>query len=186
MTDALDKEIEAIRAVLAALEPLDAGVRASVLDYVLKRLGVAAPTSGPAWNSAGGVAPPVPALASATPPIHIEAFKNEKQPKSANEMAALVAYYLANLVPTGDRKKTINAKDIETQFKIAKFPLPKRHDVTLLNAKAAGYFDSAGDGEFRLNAVGHNLVAHSMPRVTAGKATRKRRTKKNAIRKKAR
>ena len=36
--------------------------------------------------------------------------------------------------------------------------------MTLPNAKSAGYFDAVGNGEYKLNAVGHNLVVHSMPR----------------------
>ncbi len=79
-------------------------------------------------------------------------------------MAAIVAYYLMNIAPHDKRKETINQKDIVTQFKIASFPLPRQVRVTLQNAKNAGYFDLVGDGEYKLNAVGHNLVAHSMPR----------------------
>ena len=90
-------------------------------------------------------------------------------------MAALVAYYLANVVPVSDRKQTVSAKDVETHFKIAGFPLPKAVRVTLQNARTAGYFDSAGEGEYRLNAVGHNLVVHNLPRGEGSKATRRRK-----------
>ena len=38
MANNVDGEIEAIRAVLSALEPLYAAARESVLDYVCKRL----------------------------------------------------------------------------------------------------------------------------------------------------
>ena len=82
-------------------------------------------------------------------------------------MAALVAYYLSNVAPEQDQKKTVNQKDIETYFKMAEFPLPNQIRVTLPNAKAAGYFDAVGEGEYKLNAVGHNLVVHSMPRGAA-------------------
>jgi hypothetical protein len=79
-------------------------------------------------------------------------------------MAALVAYYLGNLAPEGQQKATVNTQDIETYFKIAKFPLPEQIRVTLQNARNAGYLDPAGEGAYKLNAVGHNLVVHSMPR----------------------
>ena len=79
-------------------------------------------------------------------------------------MAAVVAYYLANVAAPGERKERVTQKDIETHFKIAHFPLPQHPRVTLPNAKNAGYFDLVGYGEYKLNAVGHNLVAHSMPR----------------------
>src|ERR1043166_1148592 len=162
MTEAFDHEIAAIQAVLAALEPLEAGVRANVLDYVLKRLGIVAPAPPPPPPSgAGQVLPPAPPGSGS---VHIRAFKEQKKPRSANEMAAVVAYYLANLAPIVDRKQTVSTKDIETQSKIAGFPLPKTIRVTLQNARNAGYFDSTGDGEYRLNPVGHNLVVHNMPR----------------------
>ena len=169
MSEAVDKEIEAIKAVLSALQPLDGGARASVLDYVVKRLAIevaagASPAAGVADN-AQGFAPlsgqPEPPGAGA---VHIETLKKEKSPRSANEMAALVAYYFSHVAPPDKRKKTVNTQDIETYFKIASFPLPQQLRVTLPNAKAAGYFDLAGEGEYKLNAVGHNLVAHSMPR----------------------
>lgn len=168
--DVVEKEIEAIRAVLTALEPLSESARSSVLDYVLKRLGITltafstpqgsvAPGQSGAGSPSAGPSPAGPVAGS-----HIEALKNEKKPRSANEMAALVAYYLANLALPDQRKNAINTQDVETYFKIAKFPLPKQIRVTLQNARNAGYLDSTGDGEYKLNAVGHNLVVHNMPR----------------------
>ena len=98
--------------------------------------------------------------------------------KESHTLALIVAYYLSNLAPEAGRKKTVDQKDMETYFKIAKFVLPKQIRATLPNAKAAGYFDSAGDGKYKLNAVGYNLVAHSMPRGkdTPGKVGRLRKT----------
>ncbi len=118
-------------------------------------------------------------------PVHIRQFKEEKAPRSANEMAAVVAYYLANIAQPSDRKETINQKDVETYFKIAGFPLPRHVRQTLPNARNAGYFDFVGDGEYRLNAVGHNLVAHSLPR-SPGQERRSRPSGKPARAKKQR
>jgi ABC-type tungstate transport system substrate-binding protein len=84
-------------------------------------------------------------------------------------MAAVVAYYLSELASPDKRKKRINAIDVETYFKIADFPLPEIR-FTLPNAKAAGYFNAVGDGEYELNAVGHNLVVHNLPRTRPGPA----------------
>lgn len=182
MTEAIDREIAAIKEVLAALEPLDAGIRANVLDYVLKRLGIPAPAQGSSDSASAGLAPPPPAQ----PPggaVHIKAFKEQKKPRSANEMAALVAYYLANVAPAAERKQTVSARDMETQFKIAGFPLPKAIRVTLQNARTAGYFDSAGEGEYRLNAVGHNLVVHNLPRGDGSKVSAPKRRRKKTPRK---
>lgn len=182
MANNVDNEIEAIRTVLSALEPLDAAARESVLDYVCKRLNIqrAAPLSlstTPQINPPSIAATPVHPAASQQ--VHIKDFKEEKQPRTAIEMAALVAYYLENLAPGGDRKDSVGPEDLDTYFKIAEFKLPAQQRFTLVNARNAGYFDLVGGGKYKLNAVGHNLVVHSMPRKgNAGSTARKRATKK--------
>ncbi len=88
------------------------------------------------------------------------------------EMAALVAYYLSDLAPQAYRKTEIGTDDINTYFKQADFPLPTIPRQTLFNAKAAGYFDSAGRGAFKLNPVGHNLVVHGLPAAAGEPAPR--------------
>ncbi len=165
MGEPLDQEIEAIKAVLGALAPLSEKARASVIDYVTRRLDLTSPT------------PKLVAVDDRLPPaVHIKAFKEQKRPRSANEMAAVLAYFLANVAPQDQRKQTINHKDIETYFKIAAFPLPQHLRATLPNAKNAGYFDLIGGGEYKLNAVGHNLVAHNMPK--AGTGSRRPRSRR--------
>jgi hypothetical protein len=76
----------------------------------------------------------------------VRSLKEVKQPKSDNQMASLVAYYLKEAAPAYDRKDTISQDDIEKYFKQAGFPLPNRPARTLINAKNAGYFDPAGVG----------------------------------------
>jgi len=180
MSEPVDQEVEAIKAVLAALAPLSGKARASVLDYVTRRLDVVSTAVPPASS---GVAPALSTTLTrpvTSPSTHIKNFKEEKRPRSANEMAAVVAYYLANIVSVEQRKQTINQRDVETYFKIASFPLPQQVRATLPNAKNAGYFDLAGDGEYKLNAVGHNLVAHSMPRGGSDSTSSSRRAKRQS------
>jgi hypothetical protein len=95
-------------------------------------------------------------------------------------MAALVGYYVAELAPEEDRRDTIDASDIERYFKTAPFPLPSKRSNTLPNATAAGYFDPAGRGKYRLNPVGHNLVVHGMPAGESSAPPRRRTVKKAA------
>ena len=192
MSEAVDQEINAIKTVLSVLQPLDSRTRANVVDYVVKRLAIevgagGSPSAGVADSRQGFGAPSGQTEAPAAGPVHIETLKKEKSPRSANEMAALVAYYLSHVAPSDKRKTTVNTHDIETYFKIAKFPLPRQPRVTLQNARNAGYFDSVGSGEYRLNPVGYNLVAHSMPRgaqktTTAPKKKSTRKPRKKAKR----
>lgn len=97
--------------------------------------------------------------------IDIRTFKEEKAPKSAVQMACVVAFYLQELAPPNERKQTVTTEDLDKYFKQAKFQLPKNISVLLRDARVAGYFDSAsGKGEYALNAVGYNLVAHNLPK----------------------
>ena len=188
MTSNVDSEIEAIHVVLNALEPLDAAARASVLDYVLKRLNIHGAATTPSAAPLISTPPTPPAPTSVQPAVyqqlHIKDFKEQKQPRSAIEMAAIVAYYLENHAPEVDRKNSVDTEDLDTYFKIAGFKLPAQQRFTLVNARNAGYFDSAGSGEYRFNAVGHNLVVHSMPRKgNEGATPRKRTVKKKSSKK---
>ena len=185
MSDPVDQEIQAIKSMLQALTPLSPKARVSVLDYIAKRLDIAMPETDQKPDAGGGTADDKPETKKPPAPegsVHIKDLKTQKKPRSANEMAALVAYYLSNLAPQADRKNTVNQKDIETYFKIAEFPLPEQIRLTLPNAKAAGYFDSVGDGMYKLNAVGHNLVVHSMPRGKGTQPKARRARKKMAQR----
>ena len=60
-------------------------------------------------------------------------------------MACIVAYYLQYVVSESERKTDISNDDLDTYFRQADFPIPKRLDNVLVDAKAAGYFDSIVD-----------------------------------------
>jgi hypothetical protein len=160
-----DAELQAMSAVVEALKPLQEEQRTRVLEYVLGRFGavplqpqvvsVAAPASTPGSTPPGG-------SAYTTAVQDIRSLKETKKPKSANEMAALVAYYVSELAPIGQRQKAVTKADIEQYFKSAGFRLPADASFTLVNAKDAGYLDRIGSGQYKLNPVGYNLVAHRM------------------------
>lgn len=193
-----DPELEAIHAVLRALAGLDDEGRQRVVDYVFRRLGLILPLAserGPA-SAASTPSPPanVDLRTAAVPPTgahvrDIRSLKDAKQPRSAIEMAVLVAYYLSEIAPQSDRKSEIGTDDINKYFKQADFPLPGRPRKTLLDAKAAGYIDSAARGAYKLNPVGHNLIAHGLPASGDNATPRRARTtakKKAGTRRKAR
>lgn len=84
---------------------------------------------------------------SETLPTDIRRLTEVKQPKSASEMAAVVACYLAEAAGPTERKDTVENADMIRYFKQAKFRLPGNKTMILVNAKNAGYFDSAGAGQ---------------------------------------
>lgn len=165
-----DPELVAINTIVTTLGALNDEQRQSALGYVLRRFnasglqGSLAPVIGPGASILmSTLADQVPQTQGASPAIHdIRTLKETKAPKSANEMAALVAYYVSELAPGTDRKGAITKSDIERYFKMAGFHLPAEATFTLVNAKNAGYLESAGGGQYKLNPVGYNLVAHRM------------------------
>ncbi len=182
MASPYDQEIEAIGLCLNALEPLDVAARRSVLDYVAKRLQIVGADIGALiGESKTEPAPsnePKDADASTKEECHISELVEKKQPRSAIEMAVLVAYYLSHKAPKSERKQTISTEDLTTYFKIAEFKLPKSPQYTLPNTKSAGYLDSAGGGEYKLNPVGYNLIVHSMPKTSMSTRPSKRKLNK--------
>ena len=169
-----------MNAVVAALKPLRDDERKRVLEYVMLRFGTV-PLQAPLATVAAPVSVPsaAPSLVSG---VHgakhdIRSLKEAKNPRSANEMAALVAYYVSELAPEGERRSAINKADVERYFKSAGFNLPADAAFTLVNAKNAGYLDNAGAGQYKLNPVGYNLVAHRMG-MREKKEPRRARTRK--------
>ena len=175
MSDEAGADVKAITAIMAALKPLDGETRNHVLDYVLKRLGMVSPKEQRS-NVEPGIEPstrseviePALSLRANAPRDRtgqdIRSFAAEKHPQSGNEKVAVVAYYLAHVAPEEDRKDYLTADDIKTFFIQAGFELPTGPArMTLINAKNAGYFNAGDRGQYKLNAVGYNLVAHKLP-----------------------
>jgi len=170
MAQKVDTEIEAIKTLLNTLTPLSPDARQAVIEYVLKRLDL--PLSRVIAGMPASRASLVDRIDAALEParsepdkaIHLKDLKEQKKPKSAIEMAVLVAYYLSHVVPPKERKDAISTADVEMYFKIGGYKLPSAPEFTLPNAKNAGYLDTVGRGEYRLNPVGYNLVVHSLPR----------------------
>jgi hypothetical protein len=167
---AIVQELGAIKTVADALEPLGPEAQLHVIEYVTQALGIPASqgSASPSPRETPGGGSPAAAVPAPAPPqaehaIDIRTLKEQKKPRSANEMAALVAYYVSELLPPSERQAYITTADVERYFKQANFPLPGRVGMTLPNAASGGYFDSVGRGQWRLNPVGYNLVAHGMP-----------------------
>jgi len=188
MATAIDQEVKAIRTLFTALEPLQAKAREIVLDYVVRRLDVKtlAVGEGRALTAKNLPREPRHIAERELGQVHIKALKDQKDPQSAIEMAALIAYYLAHKAPPKERKQTITRKDLETYFKIAGFKLPMKPQFTLHNAKVAGYLNAIGNGKYKLNPAGYNLVVHNMPKTkmqAGGKTSKQGQARKRKAKK---
>ncbi len=174
-----DKELQAMSSIIKLLRPLNATERGRVLEYVLKRLEMST-LSAPSVSSIATVdAEPIePSNISRFAVKDIRSFTAEKQPRTANEMVAVVGYYLAELAPEGERTEKINTELVKRYFKMAAFPLPSVLRNMLHNAAAAGYLENISRGEYRLNPVGYNLVVHRLPQGGGGTSSTPTRQKR--------
>jgi len=187
-----DTELQAIQQVITALQTLEEDARTRVLAYVFHRLGLSSATPNPVLTpqeqqSSGLLSSQPTQLPPPTAIVpDIRSLKEAKQPKTDNQMAALVAYYLNEVAPAADRKDAISQDDIAKYFKQAGFELPKKAGMTLVNAKNSGYLDQAGPGLYKLNPVGYNLVVHGMPTSNENGNRRVRKSKGKKSSKQAR
>jgi len=170
---------QAIDAIVEALKSLEDTSQVTAIRAACDHLKIRPPeTIAIRQAPPGGT--PLPAGASVTPamPTDIRTLKQEKRPSTANEMAALVAFYLSELAPETERKAQVQQEDMVKYFKQAGYPLPKKPRFLLTNAKNSGYFDFLGEGKYRVNAVGYNLVAHNLPRAKSGETPTPRRKRR--------
>ncbi|MBK9130136.1 MAG: hypothetical protein IPM20_00630 [Gammaproteobacteria bacterium] len=160
---------QAIDQIIAALEALEPDSRINAIAAASAHLNLKIAPETPAHVAATQtMVQAVPAVGQSVHAhregkVDIRSLKQEKNPDSAKQMACVVAYYLQELAPEDERKNTISAQDLEKYFKQANFKLPKAMAQVLVDAKKSGYFEGGTRGEYKLNAVGYNLVAHGLP-----------------------
>jgi hypothetical protein len=110
-----------------------------------------------------------------------------KAPKSDQQFTAVVAYFYQFEAKSNEKKDAIDASVMKEAARLAGRPQVSRWNMTLTNAKNAGYLDAAGNGKFKLSSVGENLVAITLPgtggttKIKSSGASKK--TKKNISKK---
>lgn len=165
---------QAIDQVLKALSPFEQPDQQTILGAVCNHLKITLPGQGqsahvqPPPPPGGGVhtPPPPPPSANHFPdgrPVDINTLRERKKPASAKQMACLVAYYLSDVATGNERRDFVTHEDMEKYFKQGGYPQTSRPEQVLVDAKRSGYFDSTTRGQYKLNPVGHNLVAYKMP-----------------------
>ncbi len=162
---------QAIDQVIVALGAFEAADQQTILKAVYAHLKISAPSESPPPRRVQEEPATTPAMSAPARPretehtgMDIKTFKETKNPTSARQMACIVAYYLAEIAEEDERKDAVTVADVEKYFKQARFQLPTKLEQLLIDCRAAGYFESAGRGEYKLTRVGHNLVAHQLPK----------------------
>jgi hypothetical protein len=173
-------DYEAVRTVVATLEPFDASDQERILRWAREKLGL---TAG---NSAAASQPDTKPLratseaaASAAPTTatNIRSFIESKNPQSDIQFAAAVAYYHRFDAPEPQRKESILAADLQEACRQTGRDRLHKPGQTLINAHNHGYLDKGAErGTYIINTVGENLVAMALPGgEKAGSASTSRR-----------
>lgn len=175
---------EEIKAILHGRDKIE---QERIIRWVAESLSLAATSSLSPGNPSSPVAASTTPQPNVQPPgssplrsKDIKTFVKEKNPRHDVQFAAVAAYFYRFECP--ERKEVIVPKDLDDAGRQSRGYGFKAPLTTLNNAVALGYFDRASRGEFKLNAVGENLVAMTLPSSGAegkgGKPRRARRAKR--------
>ncbi len=157
--------LTAAKAVVEALSKLDKRGQGQAIRFASEVLELDAPKEArqslKGTNSDGSTSTAGRSVLDRTPDI--KSFIEAKAPRSDNQFAAVAAYFYRFEASDEEQKDSIGADELVQAARHARWPVPQRPGVTLNNAKNAGYLDGAERGRYKLNAVGENLVAITLP-----------------------
>lgn len=169
MTKTID-DLEAVRTIIQVLESFDSKDRERIIRWAREKLGMSAVTGQPSTMPIVSAQPeqttitPPAVIADGSAVKDIKSFISEKRPKNDKQLAAAVAYYYHFVAPEGQQKEIITSEDILDACRKADCKRLTNPGQTLRNAFQSGLLDRAGEqGQFRLNAVGENLIAMVLP-----------------------
>lgn len=161
-------DLEAVRILVEALTPFDNTERDRIIRWASEKLGISFETLEPrssivqpkSHELSGNITSEVVKKSWRD----IKSFVDDKDPKNDQQLAAVVAYYYSFEVPEGQKKYSISSKDLVDACRLAQRKRPTNAGQTLINAAYYGYLDKAEEaGQYKLNAVGENLVAMTLP-----------------------
>ncbi|HEY5279422.1 MAG TPA: hypothetical protein VIJ67_06685 [Pseudolabrys sp.] len=159
--------LDAALKIVAELTGMKAEQQSLALKFAMETLGLKPPTATPSAAPAQSTQSPQPTqshtVSGADHSTDIRSFTAIKAPKSDQQFTAVVAYFYQIEAKPEDRKEVIDADIMKEAARLAGRAQVARWNMTLTNAKNAGYLDGAGNGKFKLSSVGENLVAITLP-----------------------
>ena len=179
-------DLEAVRAVVAALDGFAADEQERVIRWAREKLKLPVSVSSrlPVENAATQhqpVSQPAGILTTTGEPTakDLRTFVAEKKPTSDVQFAATVAYYHRFEAPEAQRKTEIVADDLGEACRLVNRERLHNPLQTLQNARNLGLLDRPRRGVFAINSVGENLVAMTLPSNGKSIAPSKGRSKRS-------
>lgn len=173
-------EIDAMKSVEDALEPLNDAEKKRVLDWACSRyLGTAAtipPVSHDSQDQRGSGKKPKPSKKKPKGKTIPKQIKNlnlkpkgkksgldfavEKKPTNVLHKCVVAVYYLRDEIGLS----AISVDHVFTFFKNASWKIPSDLVNTLQQAGTAGWLDTADSKNIIITPIGENLVEHDLPK----------------------
>ncbi|OQY75772.1 MAG: hypothetical protein B6D44_00765 [Ignavibacteriales bacterium UTCHB2] len=170
-------DLDAVRQLVTILEKFDKTDQERIIKWAREKLGLSLQ----------------PTVSIATPQNQLQAnfqlpdyrtkdlksFVNEKSPSSDMQFAVTVAYYYKFEAPEKEKKDSINSEILQDAARLSGRKRLGNPGQTLINASFNGMLDKSDEkGAYKINTVGENLVAMTLPH-NAGSKTIKKKLKTN-------
>src|SRR5579871_6159842 len=155
--------LDAAQKIVAELRGMTSDHQSLALKFAIETLGLKLPLPSAGLPNSPHQPAASHAASGADHSTDIRSFTAAKAPKSDQQFTAVVAYFYQFEAKPDDRRESIDADVMKEAARLAGRPQVARWNMTLTNAKNAGYLDAAGSGNFKLSSVGENLVAITLP-----------------------
>jgi hypothetical protein len=175
-------DLKAIRSILETLKDFTREDQQRILRWTQEKLNLVLTPTGAQQAAPSSSVPEGHREA----PKDIKSFVLQKKPQSDIEFAATVAYYFRFEAPEDERKNEISTDDLQDAARKVPWEQKKKPGDTLHNAFKGGLLDKGGSrGSYKINTVGENLVAMTLPFGGHDKPGRKKPRTKNRARTKS-
>ena len=184
MSDIKD-DLDAVRVIVETLDSFSDEEKTRIIRWATEKLGMhtsidqASAAKHPTPPDSSSPSADIRDTASARPDL--KTFVAEKKPSNDVHFAATVAYFYAFEASPSERKTSIGSEELQNACRLTGRQRLQNPGQTLRNAIFRGFLDKGEErGQYRLNTVGENLVAVTLP----GKPERKTKKRRPPTKKK--
>jgi hypothetical protein len=168
-------DLEAVRTLVTTLEKFKNDEQERIIRWAMEKLGLEKHPVFPIIPPPQ--APEYPARHNQSTndgtPKDLKSFVIDKNPASDMQFATVVAYYYKFEAHSTTRKDSINAEILQDATRLSGRTRLTKPVQTLVNASFNGLLDKADEkGAYKINTVGENLVAMTLPQSTNSKSSK--------------